>query len=894
MKSENLAWFTKLSVMFANKYRITFLFFLATLVIGFITYFSLLKREGFPPIEFPGMLVQVPYFVNDQNKVNEDVTIPIESAIQELEEINQVNSTSTDNFSVIFVQFNEEVKSEEGLQKVREKIRDEANLPETAEVIYQTFNAAAIDGDNDLLFTISSNDKTTQELQELAQQVALEVKKSSLISNAEVIELISEQTNPITGELFKFQSDFNRVGFKKDGELLFENAVAIGVKKKGDAGTIELSEAVKNQVQNLIDDETLNGITVRYGGDFADSLRSQISSLEESAIGGMVAVLVVLFFCINWRASIVTAIFIPTTLAATFIGLYLIGYSLNVLSLFGLILVLGLFVDDATVIVEAIDYQKKKGRKGINAIKEALQSVGSADIIGTLTTLLVFIPLAFVSGILGDFIRLIPITVILALALSLVIALTVMPLLTNIIIIDASKKERRGISRIIYNILYLGSNLVFKLGDWISKFVNFYLSNKLLTILVLIVSVVLISVGGFFAGQLEFTIFPSPKDTDEITLSAEFPLGNSLEQSQEVAQKIESKLVENYEDLIEEVNYFTGNESNLSLRIKLTSLKTREVTSQEIIDKLNSVFQDYSEAKVKVDLVSIAPSAGEYPYATQIYGEDVESLTNAAEDLKSFLEGREVEEGISISEVKIENLDNIVKRNGKRFISINAKFDGEFSTATLIETQNIVQEQYDSEKLESLGLTEDAFGYDLGQESENISSFNSSIFAFIIALVLMYIVLVIKFDSLLQPLLIFVAIPLSFPGLFPGLYLTNNAMSFFVVIGLTGLIGIVVNNTIMLVDFANQARSEGKTIKQAIVEAVKLRFRPLITTSLTSVAGLAPLALQDPFWESLAFTIIFGLISSTTLVIFVFPAYYAVVEKVRDFKRSIWLRLNRA
>ncbi|KXK27304.1 MAG: Multidrug resistance protein MexB [candidate division WS6 bacterium OLB20] len=110
-------------------------------------------------------------------------------------------------------------------------------------------------------------------------------------------------------------------------------------------------------------------------------------------------------------------------------------------------------------------------------------------------------------------------------------------------------------------------------------------------------------------------------------------------------------------------------------------------------------------------------------------------------------------------------------------------------------------------------------------------------------------------------------------------------------IGLTGLMGIVVNNTIMLLDFANQERAEGKGIIDAAADAVKIRFRPLVTTSFTTVAGLLPLALTDPFWEPLAFTIIFGLVSSTLMVIIAFPAFYAAVETVRNGRRYLQQRI---
>jgi len=143
--------------------------------------------------------------------------------------------------------------------------------------------------------------------------------------------------------------------------------------------------------------------------------------------------------------------------------------------------------------------------------------------------------------------------------------------------------------------------------------------------------------------------------------------------------------------------------------------------------------------------------------------------------------------------------------------------------------------------------------------------------------------LALQFRSFLQPVLIFMAIPFTFFGVFAGLFYTDNALSFFVQVGFIGLIGIAVNNTILLTSYANQEREEGAGIIDAIANAVTKRFRPLITTTLTTVVALLPLALSDPFWEPLAYTIIFGLMSSTVLVVVSFPYYYMAVEKIRNY-----------
>jgi multidrug efflux pump subunit AcrB len=178
-------------------------------------------------------------------------------------------------------------------------------------------------------------------------------------------------------------------------------------------------------------------------------------------------------------------------------------------------------------------------------------------------------------------------------------------------------------------------------------------------------------------------------------------------------------------------------------------------------------------------------------------------------------------------------------------------------------------------------LASDAINFDLGQEQENQDSFQALALAFPLLLLAIYLLLAIQFRSLLQPLLIFMAIPFSLFGITLGLYLSDNAFSFFAMLGFFALVGLSLKNTILLTDYANQLRRSGSSAVDAAVGALHERFRPLIATSLTAVVSLVPLALTSPFWEGLAIVLIAGLLSSTFLVVTVFPYYYLGAEFLR-------------
>ncbi len=878
--------FANISKFFASKFRISLLLFLAVILLGTLSYTNFLKREGFPSVEIPIAIIQTPYFVDNATLIDEQITSLIVNELADVTEISKVTSNSTDNFSVVVVEFSEGTSSAEGAELIKDDLTNLINLPENAKPEVSTINASQFNGEYDMIISLSNDDKSVQELQTKADEIAEELKSVGVIANAETIRLLEVETNPVTDESFENLSGFNRVGFKdENGNLLIKNAISIGIVKKGEAtDTLSLSKAVHDKVDLLEEEGAFAGYDVHYTGDFAITLEQNFESLEENAIGGLLAVLLVLFIMVSWRASIVTALFIPLVLAAVFITLYLLGLSLNVITLFALILVLGLFVDDATVVVEAIDYQKRKGLKGLNAIKTAVTEVAIPDIAGTMMVILVFAPLLFVSGVLGAFIVQIPITVILAMALSLVFALTLIPFLCNLIITDKSEKEPTTI--LGWTVYYFTNGteiVVHKLANGLANFVNFYLSRKIFAVLTIIFAFVLIGIGASYAGKLVFSIFPNPKDANEMLVQVTYPFGLEVEEASQKAEEIEKIIVETEKEYITDVVYQAADQGGATILITLTDLNKRDKTAVQISDELNDKFSLYEDAEVKAGLSSVGPPASEYQFTMQIYANNQETLERGSKAVEEFIANRTIDEASNakVVETKIDNLEIVSKNNNRRYAEVKAKLSESENTGLILQLQEQIENEFTEEKLSELGLADDALGFDLGQESENLESFNSTIFALGAALILMYILLVVQFNSFSQPLLIFLAIPLTFPGLFPGLYLTDNPFSFFVMLGIIGLTGIVVNNTIMLVTFANQGIADGLSIKEATVNAVRRRFRAIITTSLTTIAGLLPLALTDPFWEGLAFSIVFGLISSSILVLTLFPSFYYFVESGR-------------
>jgi multidrug efflux pump subunit AcrB len=287
------------------------------------------------------------------------------------------------------------------------------------------------------------------------------------------------------------------------------------------------------------------------------------------------------------------------------------------------------------------------------------------------------------------------------------------------------------------------------------------------------------------------------------------------------------------------------------------------------------------------------PPVEDFPFAAQIAVDDgtIAAGELLAADLGEQLVGVTLDkasgEDTTIEDAIVSTEGQVYRIDGARQIEVRASFSNDDLTNNLDATEDLVNSIYGPDDLQALGLADDAIGFDFGQESDNQEDFASLGRALIVALALMLLLLVVQFRSIVQPLLIFLAIPFSFFGVFTALSFTDNPISFFVAVGFIALIGVVVNNTILLVDAANQARRRGLRPGEAIAEAVERRFRPLVATTLTTVVGLLPLALSDPFWESLTFTLIGGLISSTIMVLLAFPVFYLAVEMVRTPVRNM-------
>lgn len=878
--------FQKLSLAFFTRPRRTAIIWLFVTLFGAISFTTLLKREGFPAIQTPFAVAQGTYIVNDPTKVDKDVAKPLSDFILQQSGVKSVQTQSFDNYYTTMVSYNEDVNAETRSAEIQKQIAEKNILPEQATSNLEAFKLGFTTRGDSVVISLfaDDNNKSTAELVTKAEEAAafLRTQNISLAEDISVINPFETATNPQTGTSELTQKSFDRFGKREGDKNNFHSTVVIGIMSKQGTDELELNKQVESAVSALKGDSQFKGFTAEVSGSNAPTINSQLDELQRTLLEGLLAVLVVGSIVIAWRASVITVISMLTVIAITNGLLYLFGYSLNTITLFGLILGLSLIVDDTIIMVEALDAQRRKRKNPKEIVSVATGKVGQAMIAATSTAALSFAPLLFVGGIIGSFIKAIPVTIITALAVSLLVALVFIPLFARFLLLGKNQVGEE-------NIHEPAAAIEAKIAKFLSTPMLWAKHSKKKLYLVGLTAVIIgfgfVGAGGYLFQKVKFSIFPVDKDSNNLSVIITFPSGTDIKEAETITDKADKVISDSLGENFEKAAYYgQASVQSATLTVDIKDYKKRDAKAPEIAEKINESFKNFEGAEVKAQLLGVGPP--ESAFTARIdSSKNREAALKLGADITTFLEGTELKRPDG-SVAKIESTTppdaNVITREGNdAYVEAIAKFADTDTSALVTIAQTAVEKEFTKEKVASYGLNENALSFDFGQETENQDSFKTLALAFPILLGIIYVLLAFQFRSMLQPLLIFLAIPFSLFGIAAGLYATNNPFSFFTMLGFFALIGLSIKNTILLTDYANQARRAGKDAVDAAHDALAERFRPLIATSLTAVVSLIPLALTSPFWEGLAVVLIFGLLSSTLLVVTVFPYYYLGAEYLR-------------
>lgn len=1006
-------WISRYAV---KNYQFTLVIFLMIVVVGISTVLDMPRAED-PDMNAPIYTIVAVYPGTSPSDIEDLVVDPIEKHLNELEDIKRVYSSSKDGAAIIRVDAVYGVDVESKYQEVVREVntmRDE--LPDDLYSI--DVYKATPSNVNVLQIALVSGSAPRSVLQEQAERLqdvleAVPVLKKVEISglpDADVrvdlhLEKLAQLNIPLNAVIGAVQSEIANI----PGGSVDVGTKTLNVKTSGsftDAGdvarTVVWTANGRNVLLRDVADVSngyaedrhltrLNGhrsvlvnAALKPGNNISKAQKKYLPVIEAFAktlppnvalvknfdqaenvnerLGHLgrdflIAIVLVLFTLLPLgnRASLVVMIAIPLSLAMGVIMLNLMGYSLNQLSIVGLVVALGLLVDDSIVVVENIERWLREGHSKIDATLGAVKEIGLAVIGCTATLIIAFLPLTLMPESSGEFIRSLPLAVILSVVSSMLVSLTVVPFLASRLLKKHESAEGNLFLRGLKNVIH----------RTYAPLLDRSLAHPRTTLL---------AAAGIFAGALflmkviGFSLFPA-SEKPQFMVNVVAPLQSNIAHTDSLTHIVESELarqplVEYYTSNVGKGNpqvYYNVQPENERTDFGQVFVQLKKGTRADdklaLIDSLRARFGRVPGVQIEVKNFEQGPPQLA-PVEVRLFGEDLDTLRRLSADVARMLKevpgtmyvddpmsnlksdlhvviDRDKASMLGIATVDIDRtvrlaiaglpLGTFNDPQGKeRDVMLTVPkgtradlhvFDDLYVTSrsgASIPLRQVADLQLGSspQTIKHLGkrryvsvsafvrqgfLVDDAltatikqmdvmklpagYSYTMGGEIETRQDSFGGFGTIILATVFLFIaVLVLEFGTFKSTLIVLSVVPLGIVGAVLALWITGNSLSFVAIIGLIALAGIEVKNTILLVDFTNQLRLEGRSLEAAIREAGELRFLPIVLTSLTAIGGLLPIAVStNPLISPLAIVLIGGLISSTLLSRLVTPVVYKLI-----------------
>jgi len=745
-------------------------------------------------------------------------------------------------------------------------------------------------------------------------------------------------------------------------------AVALFVFKEGDANSIEVADAVIAEMEKMSGNPRLSLIEITPLFDQGETIRESLRTLLSSgAVGGVIAFLVLFFFLRRVRLTLIIALAIPLSVLIGLTAMYFFGETLNILSLLGLMISVGLLVDNSVVVAENVFRLHRDGHDRRTAAIRGAGEISLAILMATLTTIIVFLPVSLVEG-QGQFFLLrlaIPITT--SLLGSLLVALVFVPLATYLtlprgndegggatagLLANASGLLRRSLRR-LYDRTLLPLNRAYV------RMLGFFLHRRL-DLTLAIVAVIAVSAALPFR-EVEL-VQQQEEERGIFEIRIDFPQSTTLEEATDYFDQAE-RYLEAHKDELDLDSYFIFHRSTSGqLQGWFNSPRTNDLSPREVIERVQAALPDRAGVKTYTGVESDDERESKAVEVLTLYGEDAAQLETLAEELEGrflaldgvlgvkqssdrpaeemalridrertqrldlnpeavagvvryslggrslpefYRDGREIPVRVRFQEEDRESLRQLqdfgVMTGGGEVVSLQAVTRAErldapqrifrrnrrvARTITLELEEGREEEARDAIRQEEarIDLPEGVrFGAarrgPSAQESENQAMF----FAMGLSVIFIYLLMGFLFESFILPLSIVTSIPLAAIGVYWIHYLAGYDLDGLGLVGIVLLIGVVVNNGIVLVDYVNRLRAEGRPRSEALRLAADRRFRPIMMTALTTIGGMVPLALSGTTsiglsYTSFGLTLIGGMTSATLLTLLVVPVAYTLFD----------------
>ncbi|GAC1391055.1 MAG: hypothetical protein NVSMB46_02180 [Candidatus Saccharimonadales bacterium] len=787
-----------LSITFFNKPVLTAILWILIVVFGGLSYTTFLKREGFPKVNIPISIISGTYFVNDPAKIDGAISKPISDLVLSNPLVKSVQAQSADNFFVITVKYKDGADAKNASIALKQSIEQNAHLPQSIMIHYNVPYFGVTGGDSQRIdaavsFYSTANNSDQKLLIKTAREAVMTLRDAHipLVQDVFLKDPIETVTDPQTGRTVHIERRFDRFGIRQNNTTNYFPSVLIGFAAKDNADVIKLDSNIQKALKSLEQQPQFSNYKAQVSASFAPSIKDNISELQRVLLEGLLAILVIGSLVITVRASFITIISMISVLLTTIGFLYLIGYSLNVITLFALILGLALIVDDTIIMIEAIDAARRRSNNKNDILLDATGKISRAMVAATTTAALCFLPLAFVSGVLGSFIRAIPITLVASLIISLFVALIFIPFFARFTVLS-KKQLRRPISN------DGARGLESRLAHFITRPMVWarHSKKKLIGVILgaVVVGLVFITSGLLIARNLVFNIFPPTKNTNGIILQMQFPHNTSITKARAITANADIIAAHTLgKNFVQSSYYESATAQSATEQIQIISYNKRKTTSPELVSSLQKTYDEtFHEARISVSQTDVGPPSS--LFNVQINASNRDKATALAHDIADTLTTLSLTRTngtvAHLKNVSVSNSSLYLRSGDHPIVTVSGGFDAN-DTSTLVSlAQRAVTHEYSPDKISTYGLDKNDITFDIGQESDNQNSFKTLALAFPILLVVIFVVLAIEFRSLLQPLLIFLAIPFSIFGVMMGLKLTHNPISFFAMLGFFALIGL--------------------------------------------------------------------------------------------------------
>lgn len=1022
----------------AVKRRVTVLMiFLCVTVLGLVSFMGL-GMDLMPDMELPIAVVMTTYDGAGSEEVETMITKTVESAVASVEGLDSMISISSSGMSAVMVQYGWDVDLDVASQDLREQVSMiESYLPDDADkplVMKMNMNqmpimVVAVSGNGslaDLKATVDNDIVPVLERQSGVASVTVgggyeetidvvvtpqTLENYNLSLNSIVASIAANNVNMAAGQVVdggknmtirligKYQqlSDVENVDItlptgsivklkdiatvnlvqSRDDANVYQNghdAVYFAISKQSDANTVETAAAVQQTMAEL--SESLPGdIHFEEAMNQADMINMTIDNLVSSLLQGIVLAVIVLFlFLRSVRSTLVIAISIPVSLIATFMLMGFADMTFNMLTLGGMALGAGMMVDSSIVILENIQRLRTDGLSPFEASVKGASQMVLAVVSSTLTTIAIFLPIAFTEGLTSVLFRDMSLVISFALLTSLITAIILVPMLCSVLLRPEASysTEGGGIKAFIGRGQDAFARGFDKVREQYAKMLAYCMRHRKRTVGV--VGIMFVA-SIFLVGMVGMEFMPT-QASGNMTITMTLEDGTAKAETEVYAQRAQQIIEDTCGDDLDNMLSIVGgssmsmtgsNENSAEMMISLVDEKQRRWDVNELADELRNRLGDIAGAEISVtvgDMMSIS-SSGTGGASLYVYGEDLDVLQEISDKICAIMESmpaaREVtssmEDALPVLEVTINSnkasalgmsvpqvasaisgyvngvtASRFTKENGDE-INIDVMVPEEYQddldlilnqrmtspTGAVYRLGDVVtvteglgplsvyrenQERYISVSCSLVGQDLNSFtaeleerlaaelvlpeGYRISNEGsyqQMMEAFGSLILAMLLGLVLIYMIMASLYESFSQPFIIFFTLPTAFIGAFFGLFITGRPLDVTGMIGLLILIGIVVNNGIVLVDTINDfRRSQGMGLNEAIMHAAPLRLRPVLMTALTTILSMLPMAFfgsdGGQMMAGLATVVMFGLTFSTFMTLLFLPVVYSLFDQL--------------